>query len=175
MLNVTLAVPLLAAIVFVAAGCGGSSKTASTATSQATAATTTATAAAQTQPENSGPALSSSALITKADLICARLNAVRASTVIKSKQELIDSFTRLSADEQRAVEEMSRLTAPSSLTSTWNSMLAGYRTMSADTARVKQEVTVNKNVGPLVAVIGGLQRQTAATAASAGFKDCARI
>lgn len=169
---VRLVTPLLAATMLAATGCGGSSKTTSTVS---TAAQPTTTTAAQTQPESSGPPLSSAQLIAKADLICARLNAVRLSTVIKSKQQLLDSFTRLASDEQRAVEEMNKLTPSSSLAGAWSSMIASYRTIAADTATIKQDLTENKSVGSLVSTITQLQRQTTATARKAGFKDCGRI
>jgi hypothetical protein len=173
MLHAQLTALVLAAATFAASGCGGSSNTTSTAS---TSAEQTPTTAAQTQPVYTGPRLTRAELIAKADLICARVNAVRASNKITSKQSLAESAAKLSGAEQIALEEMSKLTPPVSLESTWNSMITGYKATATDIAKIKQAVSDGDTheIRPLLTRSTVALHQTITEAKSAGFKDCGR-
>jgi hypothetical protein len=168
----------LMASALIASGCGGSSKSSSqTASATQAASSTQATATTtQTQPVSAGPPLTRAELIAKADLVCARLNAIRASNVVKSKQEFIQSISRLSGDEQRTLEEMAKLTPPATLANTWSSILTGYRMISENVNKLKQDLARNKTgeVDSLLASSNQIQHNTAAIAKSAGFKDCGK-
>jgi hypothetical protein len=178
MLTMQLAAVVLVATSLAASGCGGSSKTTSTTSTGATGAaeqtTTATTTATQTQQANAGPALTRAELIAKADVICARVNAVRASNVITSGQSLAQAVSKLSSSEQQALEEMSKLTPPAALESTWNLMLTGYKTMAANVQKIKQDISEGNSRQDTPLLVSGTKtlRQITADAKSAGFKDC---
>jgi hypothetical protein len=159
----------LAAAALTAVGCGGSSKSSSQTLSAA------ATSVTQTQV-SAGPRLTATELIAKADPICARVNAIRASNKIRSRQDFTRVVTELASEEQHAVEGLNKLVPPTSLAGAWSRMLNGYRAIASNLAQVSRDAAANNfpAANSLVVVTTALHRQTAAIARSAGFKDCAR-
>jgi uncharacterized protein YceK len=168
---------LALATTVLAAGCGSSkSSTQATSTASSNQNASSTQTASTTQPTAAGPPLAAAALITKADLICARLNAIRASNKIKSAQEYVRVTSELSSDEQQALAEMAKLTPPASLAHTWDTMLAGYRTIATNIAIVSHDAATKNlaTANALLTTSTNVQHSTAAVARGAGFKDCGK-
>jgi hypothetical protein len=152
------------AVALGAAGCGGSKSPSQTTSSTNTSAARTAT----------GPALTKAQLIAKADPICARLTAERLSHKIRSREDYLRVSAELEGSEHQALEEMQKLSPPASVASTWNQMLAGYKEISEDVAKVGQAAAANETaqLRPLIGNATALEAHVATLARSAGFKDC---
>jgi hypothetical protein len=165
----------LATTALIVGGCGSSSKSSSQKTPEGQAVGSgKTTPAAQTQP---GPVMGPAArLISSADLICARLNARRASNRIASTADYIRVTAELSSHEREAIAEMVKFTPPASLATPWKQMLANYRTLAANIATISHEIaTKHGAVSKLVTASIALQKRTATIARRAGFKDCGQI
>jgi hypothetical protein len=140
----------LAATTLAASGCGESSKT------------TTSTRAE---------------FIAKADAICGRVNARRASTHIRTHQDFVRLIPPLAAYEQTAITELGKLTAPASMANDWRQIVAGDQTITNDTAKLGEYET-SKNFAAaraLIATSSQAQVQMMATAKRDGFSDCAQL
>jgi hypothetical protein len=181
MLCMQFATLALAGTALAASGCGGSAKPSSQTTSATNVASSSQTTAAatttQSQPSSPTPPLTTVQLIAKADPICARVNAERVSNIIRSKQDYIRVSSEVSSYQQRAIAELVRLIPPASLASTWNTILDGYRTFASDMATISHDVATNQTstANDVLAASGKIQRQTAAVARRAGFKDCGNV
>jgi hypothetical protein len=178
MLQTSLVVVALALSV---AGCGGSSKTESSATTaaskpaQTTAAqTTTATTSGQEVKPQSGKPLSTAVWIAKGDAICARANIHRHAQTAKTTQELARLAPQISGYDHIAAVELSKLVPPTAKTSDWNVIVTDAQKLSEFAARVGGYAQVNKfrEAEPLMIAAANLQQQLTSIAQRDGFKKC---
>jgi hypothetical protein len=148
------------------AGCGGGSSTAAPAQGSSTAATSAATGA-QAQ------------FITQADSVCRRINSEIAAIKAKSTSaaEVIRVVPRTLAIEQGGAAALERLTAPGSLASAWQRMLAYRRELARELEQLLEDA--KQNDGTSVKPLGAAKRRAhvglSKTARANGFNDCAKI
>jgi hypothetical protein len=124
-----------------------------------------------------GKPLTRSALIARADKVCARVNARRKTTTVSSIQTYVQLLPPLAAYEKAAAVEMSALTPPDSMTRDWRVIVAGNKLLAENTAKLA-EYAGAKDLGgarPLAAATSVMQQRVASTAHKDGFKDCARF
>jgi hypothetical protein len=165
----------LAATVLAASGCGESSKSSSqTATTAQVRSSAQTTPATQTQPPSATPPLTTAELIAKADPICALLDARRSANKVRTKQDYIRIFREMSPYEQQTISQLSALTPPTSLASTWSRVIAGYKTINANLTKAGEALTNGQEAAAasLLNKSIKLDEQTAALAKQHGFKDC---
>jgi hypothetical protein len=147
--------PLLAASVLTASGCGGSTSSSTESTGQ----------------------LTRSQLIAKADAICQAVNAKRASITIKTAQDFARSVPKLAADEHAAVEEMRKLTPPASMTNSWRQIVDSAQTIAYVTGRYRTyaQASNEKLVAPLSAALSKASQAMTVTANREGIRQCAQF
>jgi hypothetical protein len=115
-------------------------------------------------------------LIAKANAICARVNARRASTHYGALPEVARVAPQLAAYEQTAATELSKLAPPTSMANDWQQIvssaqaLAGYTFRIGDYARSKKVAAAQ----PLFGLIQHSHRQLVLTATADGLTECAK-
>lgn len=123
-------------------------------------------------------------LIAKADAICNRAKAKRASVKITTQQKITKqqetgrAMSQVAAYEHAAAAELAKLTPPTSMAGDWNQIVAATQTLAADIVRVSEYAKANRlkaASGLIFPAIGEAERQIVTTARRNGFKDCARI
>jgi hypothetical protein len=144
----------LVATALTASGCGGSTKSSES-----------------TEP------LTHVEFVAKADVICGRVNAERASTPMKSRQDFERILPRIAADEQTAVAELDKLTPPASMAADWKQIVTADRTLAGYTGRYGQYLASDNNraARALLQAAGSVQRPMVATAKRDGFNDCTQF
>ncbi len=167
----------LATASLIVAGCGGSSKSSGQTSAETQTGSTTAQTTTGAQTQSAGASLTRTQFINKADLICARLNAIRAANKINSTQAFIQSVYAISMDERHALREMALIAPPAAMTSAWNQMIDGYKSLARTIDKIKQGIAKHeyRHINSLLIVSVKDQREVAAVAKSAGFEDCAQI
>jgi hypothetical protein len=120
--------------------------------------------------------LTKTELIAKADPICAHFFVELHAHGTKTASELAAKVQELAANEQIEVRELSKLSAPASLSTDWKTIIAGHRTMATDSVRLAQYAREGKlqTAGALITAGQSAEQQVIAIAARDGFKDCAR-
>lgn len=115
-------------------------------------------------------------LIAKADPICARVNAKRASSTIRSREDYARLVPPLAAYEQTAVAELGKLIPPASMASDWKQVVAGAQTLANNTAKLGEYAKANNLAASrtLFSTDAKAQEQMLAAAKRIGFKDCAQ-
>lgn len=158
-----------------ASGCGGSTKSPSQAT-PTTQAASTASAEEVSHAQHQTPPLTKSQLIAKADTICRRVNAKRASIIIKTPQDFPRLLPGLATYEYAAVVEMRKLTPPASMKTSWQKIITGAKlTADAAAARGKYVTTTNPDgMGPLSLTAAHTAQESLALAQREGFHDCSK-
>jgi hypothetical protein len=172
MSSTKLAAVAVATAMLAVQGCGGSSKSSSGTSAGNQAATSAQTGTAQSA--STTPPLTRVALIAKADPICARIQAQRASKVIKTRQDYTRAASVLASIEKRANDELAKLTPPTSLASTWSQMLVGYRTITSDLEQISDAIALKRTPVNIIRNAEMVKEHIATLARSAGFHDCAR-
>jgi hypothetical protein len=121
-----------------------------------------------------GVPLSQSALVSKADEICARMIARRAKVHIRSEQDFTRLLPPLVAYERKAADELQALTPPSGLAGDWQEIVAGFRTLAADTAKFGEYATSGRHEAQkqLLLASQGIRRKTAAALSRDGLTVC---
>jgi len=149
-----------------AAGCGGGSQT--TASTPAIAANTP-----------SGPALSTSQLIARADAICKRRNtAIDAVKLHGASAAAITAFAaQSSALEQAAYLELTRLGPPASMAAQWQQVLAYTRTLLEDVVELGQygKQGDTQAIPALSRSVVSVKRELLTAARHDGFRYCSRV
>jgi hypothetical protein len=175
-------VPIVA--VLAVTGCGSSSKAGSSASStnaESTSAGTTATAS--TTPVSttggSGPPLSRSELVARADAICKPLNTelVSSKYKVKTLQDIARIAPQRAAAEQTALSVLSKLTPPSSMAQDYQKMLVARQTVIEDIRKLGEDAAANnmKAATPLYTSSATVIRHMGATATRNGFKYCGEL
>jgi hypothetical protein len=161
--------------VLAAAGCGGSSKSSSAGTGNGTA--SNSTTAADTTPKPTGPQLSRTQLIAKADAVCARVNKKRNSVSLSSPESYMTLLSPFAAYEKNAMAELARLNPPSSLKNNWEKFVRGDESVANTTSKLAQYAAEGniKITQSLVIALNQTERQVTATAKHAGFVACASL
>lgn len=117
-------------------------------------------------------------LIAKADAICRRVNArlSSANNTIKTQQDIARVAPKLSAFEQAALAEMSKLVPPAALAEDWKVIVTGAQTLADNTAKLGEYAGSNnlKAARTLIATSQKVQQRMLATAKRDGFKDCSQ-
>jgi hypothetical protein len=166
------ALTFAATALLAASGCGGTTKSSSS--TQSTLASALATQSARTPA--SGP-LTRADLIAQADAICYRINAKRASIVLRSKRDVVRGLPQLASYEQVAVTELAKLMPPTSITSDWKVILVNAQAVAEATAKLTTYANTNPHLllgRPEYIILTKAQGRVIATAKRDGFKDCAR-
>jgi hypothetical protein len=163
------------ALAVTASGCGGSKsseKTNSNANTQSAPQTTS-----HNEEAAVGKLSSRTSLVTKADAICARVNAKRASIKYRTQQDYLTKIPALAAYEKTAIAEMSKLTPSTSIAGDWVQILRATQRIAADTGKLARYIEAGNNVvtEQLSTDAQAAQRRIAAIAARDGFKECGRI
>ena len=176
MLKRRMVAPALLASALIALGCGSSKSSTQTSATQAgsTVAQTTGT---QTQPTGTGAPLTRTVFINKADLICAHVNAVRASNKINSEKSFIRAVNSMSTEEQKALHEMAQIAPPAAIASAWNHMISDYKSLATVINEIKRSIS-EKNyhkISSLLVLSLRDQRKVAVVAKGAGFHDCGEV
>jgi len=166
-----LAALTLVTAILVASGCGSSTQTA---TQTSTASQASTTQAQQTAA--SGPHLTSTQFIARADTICAHVNTKRATVTISSPQTTVTLLPPLVVYERTALAEMNKLTPPPALANDWKLILASIHELTDYTGELSSDMTANNTTAArvLLAKAGsvGPSATLTATAKRDGFKDC---
>jgi hypothetical protein len=130
----------LMAATLIAAGCGGSSKSGTESTSASTAPASTTSSATNTSP--SPPASGTSTIAqtqwaTKADAICARVNAEMASNPVKGKTKSFAVVVpQIAAVERTEVSELGKLVPPAAKAQDWQRILSDAKQRAEATAEL---------------------------------------
>jgi hypothetical protein len=121
--------------------------------------------------------LTKSQLIAKADPICARFFVKFHAHGTKTAKEFVGNLRLLLSFERTESEELRKLTPPASMSSDWNKILTGQRTLTDDSARLLTYVRQGKlqAARPLLSAAQSARSQETALARRNGFKDCSRI
>jgi hypothetical protein len=171
-LHVSLAALALAATTLAVSGCGGSSKTESSKTPAATG-TPATTAAVTAEPGK----LARTELIAKAEAICARINAKRSSTTIRTHRDYGRLLPSLGAYERAAAAEMSKLTPPASIANDWKQIVAGAHTIAESIVKLgKDSASNNSRAGQaILSELTTVRQQISSIAHRQSLKECARL
>ena len=159
MLHTKPAVVVLATTI-VMSGCGG----------------TTATSPQKSLAADATAPLTRATLIAKADAICARVNAKRATVTITSTQSYAQ-LTPLAAYERTASAELATLAPPASMADDWHQILNDSRVLAEVTDRVAPYAQANnlKGAHTLLVVASNAEHQMLLLAKRDGFSSCARL
>jgi hypothetical protein len=164
---VVTAVALVAATL-AASGCGKASKAETSPTTQT---------AAQSLPAPSTEPSAGPEFISKANTMCRRLAARRASNRARSLAEVARLGSELAAFEQALYTEMAEVAPSVALANDWKRILTGAQTLAADTAKISNYAKANEfksaAAQKLIAGRHELELQTIAIAKRDGMKDCA--
>jgi hypothetical protein len=173
------------------AGCGGSSKTGSTAsvaaattTAAATATTTTATTTAApptvtatTVKVATGKPLTVTTLIAKGDAICARTNTKISTISVKSEADFKRVLPQVAIYNSIESNELDKLVPPASLASDWARIINAAHLYSTYVNRIASDAQTSSYAstsGPLIQTAESVHRQMASMARHDGFKHCAQ-
>jgi hypothetical protein len=169
MLFAQLAALALAVISLVASGCGGSSKTGSTATA---AALPPIPAAATT-----GKPLTKTELIATADAICAHTNHKLSGLTIVDKNEFARLIPEVAVYFASEAEELNKLVATGAIKPSWATMLKDFYRYGEDVgqvARYDQAKNFKASV-PILQTAEALHQELEVLAKHEGFTNCARL
>jgi hypothetical protein len=172
------AVPIICASIVLAAlaaGCGGGAKATGTA-SRASSSVASGAGSDTNAPPNAGP---KATFIVRAEGICRHTNAQLANTKPKgaSPEQVAAAVIQNETIERKANGLLAKLSPPGSLAANWRKML-GYRRSLANqlgslaAAARNHAATSVKLLGQSKKRLHGQLRRLAA---SAGFKDCAKV
>jgi hypothetical protein len=126
----------------------------------------------------SSKALTSDELVAKADAICKRAQAERASLpTIKTRQDYGTVLSRAGAQQQAAVAELEKLKPPASLAEDWQQIVEVDRTLAGYTIVYGQDIAASnpRAARALLGTATSLQRSIATAAKRDGLNACAEI
>jgi hypothetical protein len=171
-----LAALALAASALAGSGCGGAAKPSSQVSQTASSSSSSARAQTPTAPESPSSPSSRSELIARADAICRRVNAKRASITITRPQDIPLDIPPLAAYEEAAVSAMRQLTPPASMANGWKQIVAASQTVADVTTKVGNAAKAGKleSTRSLDGVLTSATEQMLNTAKREGFTDCAQ-
>lgn len=183
MLPARLLTLVVAVVVVAITGCGGASKSSSdaslstqqkTSNSQTTDAQPSASSTATTSSSHTKP-LTRNELITKADLICRRVNAKRAATRFAHSGDYARLVPSLAEYQMAAVAAMRALIPPASMESSWNQIVFYAQEFAHSIAEFGRYAKANKLNDIASVSIAGVKahEQMLAIAKHEGFHDCA--
>ena len=148
MVRTVLAALGVVAITLTIAACGSSSKASGTTGSGSGGSTQTSTGAGSAEAKEPAGNLTREELIAQANAICARANARFSSAKVTSTQELVQKLKDESAYNETQATELEKLVPPASMTRDWSTIVAGVRTIGANTVRVGEYAdTQDANAG----------------------------
>jgi hypothetical protein len=168
---------VLAAATLAAYGCGGASKTASSAvTTSAATQTAPSSSTVHTESAASTQPLTRAQLIAAADMICRRVNLKRASIKLSSLADYAHLLPELAAYERAAVAQMRKLVPPASMASSWQRLISAGQTVAGGTAAVGEHATASglREVESQSIAAGKALERSLTLAKREGFKDCAQ-
>ncbi len=189
MLHIQLMTLGIAVSALAVAGCGGSSKTGSTASvadatttaaTTATTATTTAappTVTATTVKVATGKPLTVTTLIAKGDAICARTNTKISTISVKSEADFKRVLPQVAIYNSIESNELDKLVPPASLASDWARIINAAHLYSTYVNRIASDAQTSSYAstsGPLIQTAESVHRQMASMARHDGFKHCAQ-
>jgi hypothetical protein len=162
------------------AGCGSSSKETTTASTPATttAASTSTPPPTTTASTTTAQTVPTGGVFPTAEVICARLNTAIAGehTTVKGLAELAASAARIGLLEKAALNELTKLAAPSTIAPEWRKVLLYRRILAENFGKlhVDAEHSEIKKFGALNASSRAAQAKLGAIATHAGLKACAQ-
>ncbi len=175
----------LAATMLVASGCGGSSKTDSTATvANTTSAVTTTTTTSTATPTHTvtavkvatGKPLTHAQLIAAGDAICAQANTKRRAVVIITPKDLARNLPQIAIYDNTETNELGELVPPASMAHQWAQILADFQAVGEYVSTMAQDSQANNltSVRTLYPKGEASHQKLIAIAKQAGFKRCSR-
>ena len=184
MLCTSFAALVLAASALAVAGCGGSSKTESTATSAASTTPSSTTTAQSTAPTTTtsqvikiqkGKPLSHTVWITKGDEICAIANLRRHATTAKTEEQVARLAPQISGYDHIEAVELSKLVPPSNMAGDWKLIIANVQKISEFAAQLGEYAQTHRYnaAAPILASAVGVEERLGSIAKRDGFKQCA--
>ena len=167
----------LATVALATVGCGGSSKTTSTATNSAAATSPTSGSATATTGAPQGPALTRTVWLAKGNAICRRIETRLASTTVHNTSELEAVMPALATFEQAAVTRLEALTPPASYSGDWQQIVASLKTLAQDTANEAKDAQSGQLRLATSEIIAHkpAELQASSIAARDGLAACAQI
>jgi hypothetical protein len=178
MLSVRLTALAAVAATLAVSGCGKSASTTTTTTSAANTQTATGQTSTEAAKPVSSTPISSAELISKANSICRRVAARRASNRAETREQIAQVASELASFERGISAELATLAPPTSLANDWQQILTGARTLASDTAKVGEYARANQLQTPAVAGIiadrAKVEHQLLVIAKHDGFTDCAQ-
>lgn len=171
------AIVLVFILILAATGCGSSTKSSSQTTSSAQ---TESSSHAATAPATPGRPLTNTELIAKANFICKGILAKLNAGSFKSRRDLERIAPPLAAYEMTALHELNTLTPPATLAGPYSQVIASIRILAENTGKMAQALTtksasLERAVHQLVATNYQIRAPMLATAAHAGFTECAQV
>jgi hypothetical protein len=165
----------LAATTLAVYGCGESTKPKSASTATPTQAA--ATSSPSEPPPVPGQPLTKSALIARADKICARVITRLNSLRINTLQDAALTAPQTATIEQAASEDLSKLTPPASMASDWKRIVAGVHALAQVTAKLGEYAKANQAeaAGRLISTGQKRPARLLAPAKRDGFTQCGQI
>jgi hypothetical protein len=156
-------------VALLAIGCGGSGN----ATTGGAPVTTTSAG----QSPSPGEAQAKARLIAQADVICRRFNEQLINESRAEAANVSRTAPRNATIEMRAVEELAKLTPPSSLANDWTQILAYRRTLAEELVTVARDAAANNAAGmqALGASKKKIREKLTQLAGRDGFKDCTSV
>jgi hypothetical protein len=175
----------LAAIMLVASGCGGSSKTDSTAkVANTTSTATTATTASTTAPTHTvtavkvatGKPLTHAQLIAAGDAICAQANTKRRAVVVITPKDLARNLPQIAIYDNTETNELGELVPPASMAHQWAQILADFQAVGEYVSNMSQYAQANNltSVHAFYVKAEASHEKAIVIAKQAGFKRCSR-
>jgi hypothetical protein len=179
MLPMHVATLMLAATTLAVCGCGGASKTETTASTTTPAQSTTQaqTTAATTPKEiqvKTGSPLTRATWIAKGDAICMRINAKLAVTNNSTEQDLARNLPVAARYDRLEAAELSKLVPPAPMASDWSKVLKDLQKFATYTTTVAGYARANRfpEATPIVDAGNAVQKELTVIAARDGFKEC---
>jgi hypothetical protein len=178
MLNVYLATLALTATALVASGCGGTSKTTTTATALTTAtATTTAGSTpgtATTVRIASGKPLIRSQWLAYGDAICARAKAKTSALTVSSIPDFARVYPQIAIYNRIEAGELSKLVPPTSAAHDWTQIVGNLEQHAQYVREVARYIQAKQenSAGTPFHLANVAIEQMLATAKRDGFKKC---
>ncbi len=186
MLHLQLIALGLTAVALVVSGCGGSSKTDSsasvaaattTATTAATTATTPPTITATKVTIAKGTPLTRTTLIAKGDTICAHTNKELSAISVTGEAAFKRVLPQVAIYTNDESNDLAKLVPPASLTSDWSKIINNIHLYSQYVDQIAGYARSNNygSAGPLLATAEEIRKKMRVTAEHVGFKHCSEV
>lgn len=118
-------------------------------------------------------------MVVRGDLICRRVNLKRKATVLRGRGDYERLLPELAAYEMAAIDEMRKLTPPTSMANGWRQIIDGSREVAEVTEQIGQYAKQSQDFIALPAArkagakVAKASEKLTTVARHEGFTDCA--